>query len=431
MNRAFINRESPEIHIVGLGVAEKPQFDVEALDALQQAELVVGSSRQLETVAEYIDQDKTHELPKLGKLKDLINEHLEQNAAGKVAVLASGDPLFYGIGRWFGKHFEKQALHYHPAVSSIQASCHALGLALQDVDVLSLHGRPLEKIRTRLRPNKTLAVLTDKHSYPKALAEECQQAGFDESQFWVCEKLGYSDQSVRQFSLSELLQTSLNDFDPLHVTVIEVKGKGGVLPVFPGIPDHHYLTGKEDGRGMITKREVRLAILSLLQPGDSDVIWDVGAGCGGVTVELAYWNPGAQVYAVEQNPERLEYLNANCHRFGVTSNCKVIAGRAPEALHDLPVANKIFIGGSDGELPGLLESLWANLPQDGLLVVSTVTEESKNILIEFCQHTGADCVETLEVAVSKGVFTSAELSSLASLEYQKKKAVTLFKFRKL
>jgi len=417
--------QSLQIHIIGLGVTDKAELSQAASKALASCEQVLGSMRQLEVVADRLTGQQTELLPALYLLPAYLDA-ISQQGVSSLAVLASGDPLFYGIGRWFGNHFDSPQLHFYPAVSSIQMACHQLGLSLQDVEVVSLHGRPLEKIRSKLKARQTLVILTDKHSQPQMLARECVAAGFDESRLSICEALGYPQQRVSHYEATELVQAAI-DFDPLHVTVIETCGTGGVLPEFPGIDDRSYITDREDGRGMLTKRDVRLSILSLLQPGNKDVIWDIGAGCGGVAVELAYWNESTRVFAVEHHDERFKCLEANRNKFGVVSNLTTVQGRAPEALTELPAPEKVFIGGSDGRLSELLELCWSKLPEQGLLVASAVTEQSKQQLLAFYhqRQTAADSrSETLQVAVSHGTPLAGQLVYRPSLP------VTLFKFSK-
>ncbi|MEY8204122.1 MAG: precorrin-6y C5,15-methyltransferase (decarboxylating) subunit CbiE, partial [Bermanella sp.] len=171
------------IHIIGLGVSENAQLDAQAQSALGDARWVIASPRQLDVVKRLLVDQQTKELPPLRELLQWLNSlaaglESESSKHTSIAILASGDPLFYGIGAWFGRNFASEQLHFYPAVSSIQAACHELGLSLQDVDVLSLHGRPLEKIRSHLKRKQTLVILTDKNSVPQALAKECVNAGF-------------------------------------------------------------------------------------------------------------------------------------------------------------------------------------------------------------------------------------------------------------
>ncbi|WP_286239419.1 precorrin-6y C5,15-methyltransferase (decarboxylating) subunit CbiE [Neptuniibacter halophilus] len=412
-----------QIDVIGLGVSAEAELNISARNTLRQAEVVIGSVRQLEVVAGLISaQTECWLLPKLSELKAEL-----QQTSGRVVVLASGDPLFYGIGRWFSREFTEASLTFHPAVSSLQAACHRLGLALQDMEVLSLHGRPLEKLKTRLRQQQNLLILTDKNSQPAHLAQLCSETGFPQAQLTVLENLGYPQEQIRRFTVSEL-QNSPPEFDPLHLTLLEPGENRGYLPGFPGIPDQHFITDNEQpGKGMISKREVRLAILSLLQLNPGERVRDIGAGCGGVAVELAYWQPQAQVDAIEHHPQRLACLEANRKRFGVVSNLNIVAGRAPEAMQGLAPADKVFIGGSDGELAQLLQQVWAQLPERGVLVASAVTEHSKQQLLEFSQlrRNMADAEqETLQLAVSRGETLAGQLL------YRPNLPVSLFRWMK-
>ncbi len=426
-----------KLHIIGLGVSDKARLSVEAETGLRAAAIVIGSERQLETVAELLTAEQQQcVLPKLSELKQQLPDMATK--VDTIAILASGDPLFYGIGAWFGRTFAQAQLHYHPGVSSLQAACHRLGRSLQDTEVLSLHGRPLAKIRTRLRNRQPLLILTDAQSNPQALARECLAAGFSETLISVCETLGYPEEQVRSFTARQLAdaegESNALEFDPLHVSLVEPvlpAGKAALLPAFPGIADNGFITDSEQaerilagdecsltaevasaGKGLITKREVRLSILSLMQPAVDDCIWDVGAGCGSVAIELSYWQPKCRVFAIEHHEQRLACLTANQQRYGVSSNLQVVAGRAPQALNDLPSPNKIFIGGSDGEMATLLQQCWALLPPGGVLLASAVTENSKQQLLSFYdQRCGAgDCQpHTVQIGVSRGEQLAGQL----------------------
>ncbi|MAR90370.1 MAG: cobalamin biosynthesis bifunctional protein CbiET [Pseudomonadales bacterium] len=410
------------IHIVGLGVSEKAELSSMAQAAIENAEVVIGSERQLATLG-FNENPCSYVLPKLAQLKLDLAEML---SAGKnVALLATGDPLFYGIGGWLTKRFSDAVLTFYPAVSSIQAACHRIGISLQDTDVVSLHGRPLSSIRRHLEPGATLVILTDHKSNPVALANECKAAKFADSDIIVCETLGYKTEKVTCFNVEKLLTMDAQQFDPLHLSIVKVKGAGGVLPVFPGFLDTLFVTGAAPGKGMISKREVRLQILSYMQPNHGDLIWDIGAGCGGVAVELAYWGQRSTVYAIEFHQERLQHLATNREKFGVTSNLHIIKGRAPDCLVELPKPNKVFIGGSDGELEQLLEQAWNLLPENGCLVASAVIEQTKNQLKRFAETLAAHQVESVELAVKRGELVEA------ALQYQTKLPVEIFKFIKV
>ena len=424
------------IHVIGLGVAQQAVLTANALNALKQAQIIIGSTRQLQTIANLVDHQAQQNLasknqqfialPKLNELKTLLVTFADQ----QVCILASGDPLYFGIGRWLSQQDNNSALYFYPAVSSIQAACHKLGLSLQDCDAISLHGRPVETLRSLIRHNQTLVILTDQYSQPKRLAQECFTMGYHAAKITMCEDLGYEKEQVRSFSVAELLTESTAlaeiDFSDLQVTVIET-GVSQIMPQFPGFNDELFITGKTAGKGLITKREVRLAVLSLLQPTRGDVAWDVGAGCGGIAVEWAYWNKAGQVHAIEHNDQRFDCLQQNIQRFGVVDNLIAIQGRAPAVLDSLPQANKVFIGGSDGEMSELLAFCWMQLPEHGVLVASAVMENTKQQLLTFRDEllmVGSATIETSQIAVSRG----EELAG--QLVYRPNLPVTLFRFQK-
>ncbi len=387
------------IHIVGLGINQVADLGQDALHALSCADTIIGSSRQQECIAALTVQPTPRliELPKLSKLKTVIDEV----PGSSVVVLASGDPLYYGIGRWFSRHFSPTLLRFYPSISSVQVACHRLGVALQDVEVLSLHGRPIKGVRRKLRKNKQLIILTDKNSQPQRLAEECILAGFPGSTITVMEDLGYDSELITTFHVSER-EIQQRSFSALHVSHIKVVGDGGVYPEFPGIADTLFETGGPPGTGMISKREVRLQILSMLQVSSEDTVWDVGAGCGGVAIELALWSERADVYAVECHPDRLRYLECNRDHFGVVSNLHIVEGQAPDCFSRLPVPTKVFIGGSNGELVSILNRVWSLLPEGGVMVVSAVIESSKLHLRRFSASLPSDSVQCIELRVRRG-----------------------------
>ncbi|PID42398.1 MAG: precorrin-6Y C5,15-methyltransferase (decarboxylating) subunit CbiT [Gammaproteobacteria bacterium] len=438
------------LHVIGLGVAEKANLDTAALTALQSADCIIGAERQLETVRSYISADqRTELLPKLPALKKRLAASFEQDES--VALLASGDPLFFGIGKWVQKHFHDKSrfpgegqfscedqfsrrgqqgqVHFYAGISSIQVACHRLAWSIQDVEVVSLHGRPLADLSVALLPNKKYVLLTDERNSPRSIARECFHRGYESAVLTVCEKLGYADEKISRLAPAGLLQGAARNqhFDALNVVCLQTLESSRYIPLFPGIPDPQFVTDKAAGKGMITKREVRLAILSLLEPSPGDCFWDIGAGCGGVATELALWGKGAQVYAIEHHQERLACLRENRQRFGVSGNLHIVDGRAPQICSDLPGANKVFIGGSGGQLPEILAFAWQNLPPGGTIVASAVTEQTRQHLYRFYTlrlRESASRVDTVEIAVNRGEILAGDLY------YQPQLPVTLYQYVK-
>lgn len=381
----------PPIHVVGMGV-ETGALSSTAQAALDQAELIIGAAAHLAVFPERRVRKIPYPSPMSG-LRELLFTHAGQ----RIVLLASGDPLFYGVSQTLLRYLSPAHLVFHPNVSSVQAAFARRGRPWQQAQFVSLHGRPLATLRAALQSNRLYALLTDRENSPMAIGRLLVDAGFGESLLWVAENLGMPNEQFRHFHAAELTGAEI-EFSPLNVVILETRGPGGILPEFPGIPDERFSTGAEPGKGLLSKREVRLTILSLLAPRAGETGWDVGAGCGGVSVEWARWNPQGEVHAVEYHPERLEHLGVNRERFGVVSNLHIVAGQAPEALADLPEPHAVFIGGSSGSLRDLLDTVWTRLPPGGRLVASAVTEDSRAELHGFV---GARAAEWTELSIAR------------------------------
>ena len=389
----------PTLEVIGLGLAGEA-LSAEARQALDSAELVIGAPRHFEALEQQgLDVPRRAHFPSpFSALWSLLAEHSGQ----RIVLLASGDPLFYGLGGHLRKHLTAEQLRLYPAVSSIQAAFARIGQPWQEAEVVSLHGRPLSSLRATLKVNRWFATLTDAHSHPAAIADELVAGGFGDSTVWVAENLGTYEERVSAHTAS-LLSESTEVFPPLNVVIFRTQGAGGVLPEFPGITDAAFSTdGDEAGRGLLTKREVRLCVLSLLEPRAGDIGWDIGAGCGGVAVEWARWNPYGQVHALEYHAERLTHLATNRDRFGVIKNLHIHEGRAPEHIAKLPSPTVVFVGGGGRDLAAILEACWARLPSGGRLIASAVTEDARMALHGFSQIEPAQDDEWIQLAVSRG-----------------------------
>jgi precorrin-6Y C5,15-methyltransferase (decarboxylating) len=389
-----------KITVIGLGICQPPLLNAKALSALGSCDCIMGSPRQLESIAHaQVVANQSRSQPAslcLPKLKHIAHEI---KGFDHVVILASGDPLLFGIGKYLQSEFGDQVTCIS-GVSSLQGACELTGLSLQDAQLVSLHGRPLNHLKRHLQPHRTLLILTDQNSHPQAIAKVLVAVNLGLSKIHVCERLGYEDQNQQQF-IAQDLATNSTPFASLHVTVVHTLGIGHVMPNFPGIADAHFVTDGESGKGLLTKREVRLNILSLLQPAPQDIAWDIGAGCGGVAIEWALWNPQGQVYAIEHHDQRIACLEANKEAFGVSANLSVIQDKAPDCLKELPFPDKVFIGGSGGELSRIMQLAWQRLKPGGRLATSAVTEPSKAALRQFSLHVEQQPTDYLQVAISR------------------------------
>jgi len=413
--------DGPPISVISLGCGRLSALSELARQSIHKAEVIWGSEQHLKEIKDIPTEARTYLFPSpFSQLRDsLLQEH-----SHRIAVLASGDALFYGVGSWLSRLVDNQNLLFFPNISSIQSCFHHIGIPWQNVIVLSLHGRPLFTLHRYLENNKFLAVFTDQQSTPPVIATTLLEKGFRESKFWVCEAMGSERQKVEQYEVSSLAE-SHDSFHPLNICVIELKGYNRSFASFPGIPDDCFSTGSEPGYGMISKKEVRLTILSLMQPCVGEVAWDIGAGCGSVSIEWARWNAEGKIYAVENNQLRMEHLIANNENFGTILNLTPIEGTAPYCCQQLPDPDSVFIGGSGGNLESLLNYVWDRLTAGGKLIASAVTDKSESILRKFwlANQQQGYAFEWIRLQVSKMLLDCEEIQNL--------KPVILFKVRKL
>ncbi|MDH5300568.1 MAG: precorrin-6y C5,15-methyltransferase (decarboxylating) subunit CbiE [Gammaproteobacteria bacterium] len=378
------------IHVIGMSPDGALSDAARAM--IDNAEVIIGPPRHQFSASNMHALNLDYPSP-LRELQNMLDAHKDK----RVVILASGDPLLFGIGDWLGRTVGRQHLTFHPATSSVQTAFARIGQPWQHAKVVTLHGRPLDSLRSQLVANQWYALLTDKHSQPRAIAELLHDVGMNDAQLWIAEALGLAEEKISHFTTHELLHGE-HQFHPLHVTLLKTESASHFLPQFPGIDDAAFDTGESGSRGMISKKAVRLNILALLSPGNGDIGWDVGAGCGGVAIEWARWNPQGQLYAIEKSPQRFGHLQTNQLKFGVTQNLHCILGSAPDVLDELDDPDVIFVGGNDGQSSELLNYCWSRLKSGGRLVASGVTEQTRAALIQFAD---AKQFELLEIAVAK------------------------------
>jgi precorrin-6B C5,15-methyltransferase / cobalt-precorrin-6B C5,C15-methyltransferase len=307
---------------------------------------------------------------------------LQQSPLLSIVILVSGDPLFFGLGRLLLAEFPADWITFHPHLSSVQLAFNRLKLPWQDARVISAHGRSLDELIQALQQGVAkIAVLTDGVNTPTAIAQLLPALDLPTAyRVWVCENLGAADE--RLVDLATVPRGT--EFAPLNVVVLQRLTTDShldltKLPQF-GLPDQVFLSFP-DRPGLMTKREVRLLVLGelALQPGQ--VVWDIGAGTGSVAIEIARLCPSSHIYAVEQTAMGIALIQQNCQRFQV-ANVQTISGAAPAALGPLPDPDRIFIGGSGGNLAAILPTCCARLAAHGTLVLALATLEHQMMTVE-------------------------------------------------
>lgn len=364
------------VHVVGIGLEGVAGLALGLQALIAQATLLVGSERHLS----YFPAHPAERLV----VRDFITAiadlraYLAQATHPTVVILASGDPLFFGLGRLLLAELPPDALTFHPHVSSIQLAFSRLKRPWQDAQLISTHGRSLDELIRVLQQGATkVAVLTDRHNSPLAIAQLLEALHlFPGYQMWVCENLGGAEERILPVAaVADLEAIAVAD---LNVVVLERHAPTAepldeaALPIL-GLADSAFLSFP-DRPGLMTKREVRTFAIAELALQPQQVIWDIGAGTGSVAIELARLCPTAKIYAIEKTAIGFSLIQKNCERFQVT-NVIPIHGLAPTALADLPAPDRVFIGGSSGQLPAILATCQTQLRPQGRIVLALATLE--------------------------------------------------------
>lgn len=366
---AELSNPSPWLTIIGIGEDGIAGLGDAAKRRIAAAALVCGGARHLELAAELVTGERHRWLSPIERSVDVIKASRGRN----VCVLASGDPFHFGMGATLARSIDPLDMLTIPAPSSFSLAASRLGWAIQDVALVSLHGRPLDLIRPHLQPGARIIALTSDACGPSQLAALLAGSGFGGSQFTVLEALGGDRERVTRHRAETF---SLDAVDDLNVCGIEtVAGHGArVIPLAAGIDD-----GLFEHDGQITKREIRAVTLSALAPRKGELLWDIGGGSGSISIEWMLAHPAMRAIAIEGDAERAERIARNAAGFGVPG-LHVVTGSAPGALDGLPQPDAIFIGGG-GSDPGVMDVAIRSLRPGGRLVANGVTLEMEAVLL--------------------------------------------------
>lgn len=374
------------IHVVGIGLGGATELPNSVRSLVEQAAVLVGSDRHLSYFP-----DHAGERIVLGDLAQAIQALQQRLTAitpeprnAEIVILTSGDPLFFGFGRLLLEQFPPEQLTFHPHISSVQLAFSRIKLPWQDARIISAHGRSLDELTQALQQGaEKLAVLTDANYNPSAIARLLLALDLPTAyQLWVCENLGGREERVQAWSIEALAQAE--QFAPLNVVVLLRSPEPPVaadtlqkLPIL-GLPDRAFLSFS-DRPGLMTKREVRTLVLSELALQPHQTIWDIGAGTGSVSIEIARLVPSAKIFAIEKTAVGTTLIQQNCQRFQV-ENVISIHGSAPKSLQQLPPPDRIFIGGSGGQLSAVLDVCAACLVRGGVIVLALATLEHQRMV---------------------------------------------------
>lgn len=309
------------------------------------------------------------------------------------AILATGDPMWFGIGSTLARHLLPEEFEIYPFPSAFQLAASHLHWPLQSVSTLSLHGRPIELLNQHLLPaNRILALTTDRLTLDNAL-EILLSRGYGQSQVWTLENLGAAGERITTGTAANFETRGVEDF---YVLAIECVAEIGapLLPPLPGLPDDAFITD-----GQLTKREVRAITLARLAPFPGAMLWDVGAGSGSVAIEWLRAARDSRAIAFERDGERLQRIALNAAQLGVP-HLQVESGEAPGTMALMPAPDAIFIGGDVGN-EHLFDACWQALKPGGRMVVNAVTLEGEQALYARQERLGGDLVRIDVAAIDR------------------------------
>lgn len=397
--RHDVTDETAGLTVVGIGADGWPGLSGTAAAALTAAQVIFGSSRQLALLPPAVEGDRVPwPSPLLPALPGLLDAHRHR----RIAVLASGDPMFHGIGATLVRLLGAAAVRVVPHPSSVSLAAARLGWSLPEVDVLSLVTAPVEELHPLIHPGRRILVLSAGAQTPAAVAALLTARGYGDSTVTVLAQLGAPTEQAITGPAAHL---DLATVEPLNVIAVTCSAgerspdSAGPRPLVPGLPDAVY-----ESDGQLTKREVRAVTLAVLGPQPGELLWDIGAGSGSIAIEWMRTHRDCRAVAVESAPERVGRIARNAAALGVPK-LRVVEGRAPGALAGLPVPDAVFIGGGVTR-DGVVEAALAALPAGGRLVANAVTLESEAVLTAWYAKLGGDLTRlTVQRAAPLGGFT--------------------------
>jgi len=426
-----------KIYVIGIGY--KP-LDKRAREIILNSEIILASKRLSEVFRGYEEyetvKDKVKIINNVDETIKFIHASLVTRPSSFITLLASGDPVFFGIGRRAVREFGKDAVDIIPDLSSIQIAFSRIKESWDDAFLMSLHGGPDPEKRRRLPYKITdipallqqynkIAILTDKENNPSEIAKIPLNSQLI---MFVCEKLGYPDEKITKASPEEIARMA---FEAPNVVILKNEKPSSMSCPLVGDPTELSESVKKDcgqaamtdevrfglteddimhSRGLITKDEVRAVTIHKLRLPQRGVLWDIGAGSGSVSVETARLYPEIKVFAVEKDKEQIKNIRENRIKFDAV-NIEIIIGGAPDALLNLPRPDRVFIGGSGGKLKEIID-LIAKM-QTAIIVINAATIETLNEAVQNLENNGFEVeVSELSVSRSKSIAGKKHMSAL-------------------
>ncbi len=384
------------ISVIGMGMSPE-DFTLKHLEIIRTADIIAGGKRHLDSMKQSVllpDSIETKTITSdIKSLVAFIKKAIQQKK--NVVVIASGDPLYFGIGSTLIKYLGSDAVSIYPNITSVGAAFSKIKESWQNAYVLSLHGK--EKpgdFKAILSDNDTIAVFTDLFKNPSWLSEQLIESGFTDFHMYIVEQMNSENEKIGCYKPIDVINQSFSE-----PNIVILKREKQV----PATPENRLRLGSPDTffqhqNGLITKSEVRAVTISKLDLKEDSVLWDLGAGSGSVAIEASLFISNGQIIAVEKEEERIQDILENMNRFDVT-NLDVIQRVLPDTLDDLNEPDRVFIGGGGKHLDDIIANASKRLRQNGIIVINTVILQNMNTAIERLKNEGFK-TEIVQVNIS-------------------------------
>jgi precorrin-6Y C5,15-methyltransferase (decarboxylating) len=405
----------PLIDVIGLGADGPAGLRPELAERIGRADFLAGGERQLH----FFPSIRATRFILKNNLAELLHELQARAGDERCVVLASGDPLFYGIGTYLVERLGSTSVRIEPAVSSMQLAFARAGLPWHAAALASIHGRDHRTVLLPLLGRPTIGLFTEDGDSPAAVARFFLQRGLADYEAIVGENLGAAPEQVSRFA--NLADLADRHFAPLNYLLLRSTRDPAALALVerkrslaPGIPDEAF-TRPTDGPEMMTRQEVRSVLLGKLRPTEpGDTVWDIGAGLGTVSVEIAILRRDVEVVAVECDAGRAAFVRNNREQFGAY-NMRVVEGTAPLALaSEVERPRIVFLGGSGAHLTAMLDFVAQAVRPGGRLLANFVTLEHLTLMLQWLRQSGWP-FEVTEIRVAR----SDHLAGLTGLKPQR------------
>jgi precorrin-6Y C5,15-methyltransferase (decarboxylating) len=372
------------LSIVGIGEDGIDGLSSVARRLIGSAELVVGGARHLELADNLI---RGRRLPWPSPMNEAFGE-ITRHRGRAVAVLASGDPFHFGVGKLLAEFVPADEFVCLPQPSAFSLAAARMGWPLQDVALVTLHGRMLQGIVRYLQPGARILALSWDGATPAKLAGLLDARRMGQSRITVLEAMGGPRERVHHATASNFI---IDDIVALNTIAVEViaEPEAAIVGLASGLDDAFF-----EHDGQLTKREIRAVTLSSLQPRHGELLWDVGLGAGSIAIEWLLRHPSLGAIGIEARSDRADRAARNAAALGVP--LEIVQGRAPQALAGLARPDAVFVGGGMMD-DGVFEAVWTALKPGGRLVANAVSIETESRLADCFGRFGGDLVR-LQVA---------------------------------